>query len=203
MAGKQYMKLLVFATYLEAEATIQRLHAKENALNMFSFEGGAILLSGMGSHAAIAAILERGREFDEIWNLGFAGSLTHAPLFRILSIGKVIKHVPTSLDSYSLEIMNKAFPPLHLEGESTLLTSDFPLHQKPFDRAALVDMEGYGMAFAANHLGKKCRMWKIVSDFVSQGGAALIQQNAKKLSKLLADKIEHELCFSKKVNLSR
>ena len=57
----------------------------------------------------------------------------------------------------------------------------------------LVDMEGYGVAFAAAALGKKCRMWKIISDFTSPEGRDLIRKHKKELSEKIAEKILENL----------
>ena len=186
--------LLVFAYYLEAADTIKRVNAQKIAPNLYTFPEGEILLTGLGIHAAQAAISKYSVEHDEIWNLGFAGALQEFPLFELVSIGQITKYVPVTLDEHSQTQMEEHLVPQNLEGDYNLLTSDFPIHDEKFrhKNCHLVDMEGYGIAYAANYLGKKCRMWKIVSDFARPGGPQLIRENLSELSKLLADKVEDE-----------
>ena len=186
--------LLVFAYYLEAVDTIKRVNAQKIAPNLYTFPGGKILLTGLGIHAAQAAISKYSVEHDEIWNFGFAGALQEFPLFELVSIGQITKYVPVTLDEHSQTQMEEHLVPQNLEGDYNLLTSDFPIHDEKFrhKNCHLVDMEGYGIAYAANYLGKKCRMWKIVSDFARPGGPQLIRENLSELSKLLADKVEDE-----------
>jgi nucleoside phosphorylase len=84
------------------------------------------------------------------------------------------------------------------EGDK-LISSDFPIHDETLRKNLgtewdLVDMEGYGVAFAAHALGKKCRIWKIISDFALTGGRSLIRKNKTLLSEKIADAIVKQLC---------
>ena len=189
-------KLLVFALLHEAAATIDRLKAKQTDSNLYTFDGGEIVICGLGIHAAQSSVSEHIHKCDEVWNLGLAGALTEElPLTTLVAIGRVTKYVPVQdLDSHSQNLMEEHLIPFELGGEYSLTTSDFPIHTKEHrpPKCHLVDMEGYGIAFAARHLGKKCRMWKIVSDFASPGGVQLIKQNREYYSKLLAKKVEDE-----------
>jgi len=145
-----------------------------------------IVLCGMGIQINLTSYII---EIDEVWNLGLAGSLRDGP-----AIGTLLQ-IKTVGDSKQ--------NPLHLdEGDSKLITSPIPIHDHTLrDHLAkewdLVDMEGYGIAKSAHHLGKKCRMWKIISDFASPGGRELIRRNMARSSELLAEKIHeaiHESC---------
>ena len=190
-------RCILFATLPEAEATLERLSAQRIAPSRYSFFGGEILISGLGMHRAQAALLMHGAAYDELWNLGIAGALSELPLFTLVSIGQVHKYVPPCrLSAHARALMESALPPFTLDGDERLLSSDFPLHtrKKKSGLYSLVDMEGYGVAFAAHQLSKKCSIWKIVSDFASPGGSALIAKHMRECSLALAKKVEEELC---------
>ncbi len=163
----------------------------------YTFEKGWIVLSNVGIHAGQMAVAKYAHLVDEVWNLGLAGALKdHLPLGHILPIQTVGKYIPSGeLDAYSEQCVRTTVPPLTLKcGKNGLVSSDFPIHD-PLHRTHLaeqwdlVDMEGYGIAYAAASLGKNCRMWKIVSDFASPGGRALIRKNKARLSEQLAETI--------------
>lgn len=192
------MKLICFATFAEAEATITALDAKQEDNGLFIFSEGRIVISGMGILAAQAAVLQWGKESDFIWNLGCAGALDpRMPAFSIHTISSVGKWIPylDSIDNGSKTLAQKTFPVLHTGKQGArLITSDIPIHDishrnplaKEWD---LVDMEGYGIAHAAFLLEKAYMMTKIVSDFASQGGRDLILRHMKMLSHQLAEEI--------------
>lgn len=211
--------LIVFAQFGEAEATISALQAEPvigeitdiwsegKVPSLYSFERGLIALSGVGLHPAQMAVARHASSCDEVWNLGFAGCLKQElPLCHLLSIGTIGKYVPIDeerLDSRTSDCMQSTLPLLNLEGANgSLISSDFPIHDSERrDHLAqkwdLVDMEGYGVGYAASYLGKKCRMWKIISDFASPGGRELIRTHKKELVRLLADLIIKELDHAK------
>ncbi|MFN0065636.1 MAG: hypothetical protein ACKVOH_05300 [Chlamydiales bacterium] len=197
-------RLFVFAQATEASATIKKLQARPVPghlipiwsegiqPSLFTCDAGLILLTSVGIHQAQSAVAEQGGNVDEIWNLGLAGALhDHHGIGELLPIAQVSKYVPADLDGHARSLMENTLPSLMLEKEGkTLISSDFPIHDIGHrDRARpsdLVDMEGYGVAFAAHHLGKKCRMWKIVSDFATPGGVALIRKHKQELSEKMA-----------------
>ncbi|MCP5469982.1 MAG: hypothetical protein H7A36_05705 [Chlamydiales bacterium] len=184
-------RLLIFATLVEAKATIEALNAFP-AGDLYAFENGLIAICGIGIHQAQACTSRYAQECDEVWNLGFAGALSSLPMHEIVSISKVGKYVPIiDLDPHSKEMMLNTLPTFELGGSVPLISSDFPIHSKIHrpENFALVDMEGYGIAFAANALQKPLRMWKIVSDFASPEGIALIKKHKTQLSQLLAQKV--------------
>jgi len=210
--------LIVFAQKGEAQRTIERFNASpvngemthvwsEGLVpSLYAFDYGWIALSSVGVIAAQMTVAKYAQKSEEIWNLGLAGRLRgESPIGKLISVQKVGKFIPIfskDIDSRSFVTMQGIHPPLSLEGESHLVSSDFPVHEHAHrmhlaENYDLVDMEGYGIAYAANALGKKCRMWKIISDFASPGGRELIQKNKDLLSKQLADHIESELCQKK------
>jgi len=185
-------RLVVFALDHEAAETIRILKAEKIGVGLFAFNGGKILISGLGIHVAQSAVSDHIHGCDEVWNLGLAGALVDIPLGTIVEIGLVTKYVAAeNLDAHALGLVNEHLPPFDLGGKYNLMTSDFPIHSKEHrpEGCHLVDMEGYGIAFAADHFGKKCRMWKIVSDFASPGGVELIKKHRAHYSKLLAEKV--------------
>ncbi|MCC5833032.1 MAG: hypothetical protein JJU12_08340 [Chlamydiales bacterium] len=200
-------KLIVFAQRGEAEATLHALNAQSvesetrfvwsegEIPSLYEFEQGRIVISSVGIHAAQMAVAKYAPDVDEVWNIGLSGALQSGlPIGEILEIEKVGKYIPFgSLDSYSLECLRTTVPHLTLSnGGGKLISSDFPIHDrthrfhlgKTWD---LVDMEGYGVAYASRQLGKKCKMWKIVSDFASPGGRELIRKNRTRLSEQIAE----------------
>ncbi len=204
--------LILFAQHAEAEGTIRRLRAEAVAgqfaevwsegriPSLYQFSKGEIAISSVGLHAAQMTAAHRGMSCDEIWNLGLAGALTERhSIGTLLPIGTVGKFVPIEeerLDKGSLECLSSILPHLSIDGSSgRLVSSDFPIHDADHRKRLgenwdLVDMEGYGIAFAAAHLNKKCRMWKIVSDFASPGGREMIRKHKVQLSESIADTIE-------------
>lgn len=207
--------LIVFAQMREASATLKRLKATPVPLHTihvwtegvvpsyYQFDKGFIVISNTGIHAAQMAVSKHAHQFDEIWNLGVAGSLKdNQPIGKIYAIEKVDKYVPvqySSLDEGSKECIASTIPPHHLDSPGyKLISSDFPIHDKILRESLspdwdLVDMEGYGIAFAAHHLGKTCKMWKVISDFASENGRDLIHKHMEELSEIIADKIDSEL----------
>lgn len=199
--------LLVFAQVGEAKGILARSQAvpvgqettavwtegEQNSL--YQFENGFIIISGMGLHAAQMAVAKYAHLGDEVWNFGLAGALKDSlPIGDILQINTVGKYLPLeekSLDLTSQECVSFTLPHFSLEGSGgKLISSDFPIHDtfhrfrlaKAWD---LVDMEGYGIAFACKALKKKCRMWKIISDFASPNGRDLIRKHKAELAEKL------------------
>ena len=197
-------KLILFADREEATATLNTLNTEYISKNCYAYEEGLIVISSMGVHFAQHAVSSYAKEVDEVWNFGLAGALNDAfEIGALLEVKYVGKYIPSGpLDPDSTAIVEKTAPHIALEaGEVRLVTSDFPIHDDKH-RASLakawdvVDMEGYGIAFAALQLGKKCRMWKIVSDFASPGGRNLIHTHKRELSEKIAEKLHARCAYS-------
>lgn len=191
-------RLLLFALLHEAEETIKRLQARAVSKSCYLYDSGKIVLTGLGSYAAMSAVFTH--PSNEIWNLGLAGALAEdLPIGEVATIGHVEKYVPhAALDEHAQNLMYSHLLPIRLEGTYRLATSDFPIHAKEHrPNCELVDMEGYGIAYAAKCLKRPCRIWKVISDFAGPGGPALILKHKKELSKRLADLVEDESsCYS-------
>lgn len=196
------MKLLLFAQYSEAEATINLLKAKAQPNSqkqiwsegiiptLYTYDDGMIVITDVGLYPAAAAVANYGPQCTEIWNLGLAGTLDDTlEIGALLPIHRIGKYIPIDNRHRTMPTDLK----LGDEGPS-LVSSEFPVHEYVHrNRLAahydLVDMEGYAIAYMAQSLGIKCQMWKIVSDFASPGGRELIAKNKSKLSQKLAEHI--------------
>lgn len=208
--------LIVFAQAGEAAATLARLQAEpvegeraqvwsEGEIPCYyRFERGSIAISSVGLHAAQMCVARYCHACDEVWNVGLAGALKNGhPIGSLLPIGTVGKYIPIpveDLDNGTQECLTFTLPHLNLYSNNPgrLISSDFPIHDLAHrERLAgawdLVDMEGYGIAYASSHLGKTCRMWKIISDFASPGGRELIRKHKAELSERIASFLEAEI----------
>ncbi len=190
------MKLIVFATLIEAKSSLLKLKAKSVEDNLYRFDEGLVVLSGVGALAACSALFRYGGECSEIINLGAAGALNPAlELHSIQTISSVKKHLsfPENIDSGSRAFAMSASPLIPLENSSgrRLLSSDFPLftteRTQEMAECDLVDMEGYGLAFAARLLKKRLTMIKVVSDFARAGDRALLHRELERLSEILSE----------------
>ena len=146
--------LVVVATEAEAE---------------FVPEGMRIVVTGLGKTAAAVAttravLQERP---SHIVNVGSAGAL-RSGLTGLFEIGTVVNH-----DMNGDAIRALGFDPLDVleVGSSDVVlasgdvfVSDPAVRARLAERAHLVDMEGYGVAFAARELGVPVTLVKHVSD---------------------------------------
>lgn len=209
--------LIIFAQRNEASAAINRFRAEPVCENrkhdwqklslpfVFRFTTSSylveIVLTGIGLHAAQMAVSFYSSQFDEVWNFGFAGSfLSEESFAKIYSIKTIGKYIPlTGLDSRTKRITLSSLPDIQIaDSGKTLISSDIPIHTHEHHSAIksswdLVDMEGYGIAYACRYLGKKCKMWKIVSDFAMEKGHQLIKKYEKHLAEQIAEHIEIQL----------
>lgn len=189
------MRLILFATLGEALPTIELLRAQSEEKRLYNYAGGRIVITGYGALAALSATLKEGVFADEIWNVGLAGTLVeNLPLGSIHQVSCVTKatllvpHDPIASECHATHL-----PELSLVAEGVkLVTVDIPIHDEELrarlaKKGMLVDMEGYGVAYAARLLNKPVTLWKGVSDFASPGGRALIAQTKERLATHLAE----------------
>ncbi len=170
------MKLITFATYEEAEATL--LNLKSETVH--------VAITGIGSFAAYTALLGLIKEYDHIINIGLAGALKpNLPLGSIHPVATVGKY------AWHPKGPEKRFEDISLQKDGLhLLTFDFPVNEKKEYEADLVDMEGYGIALAAKNYGKKCELYKLVSDHCTNESGSQIANNIKRYSQLISDYIK-------------
>lgn len=154
-----------------------------------------VLLTGMGkvnAATALATALGRGPRPSGIVNLGTAGALrpgwtgTHV-------VGTVLQH---DLDSELLATLTGETygAPLALAdgGDVVLATGDSFIADEASrvrlaERAALVDMEGYALATAAELAGLPLRIVKHVSDEAGDGAARTWRDSVAECARALAD----------------
>jgi hypothetical protein len=188
--------LFFFATYLEAEKTIQILNACETSENdgsSFFFPGGRIIITGIGCDAARSAALKASSCNCRWINLGIAGCLEKkVPIGTSVRIGRagLLRLKPGGLPSSQIYcsssdetvVLDPCIP-------ASLFTSPAPLYCSPTvsGNPALVDMEGYSLAYVARERGVYLSMVKIVSDFCSEDSHTSIISNLKFLSSRLAE----------------
>lgn len=176
--------LLVFATLLEAEPSIVALNAQVISPNIYAYEKGYLVITGMGMVAAERAVIDTLATFsiETIWNFGVAGKLSAGKVGEVYSVQKIGR-----------------FPgkeEIHLPEEGvSLISSETPIHDQALSKRLsekwqLVDMEGYGIAQAAAMYNKPLFMRKFVSDFASEGGAELIKKNIASLAKQISAMVE-------------
>lgn len=186
-----YPLLLVFATLVEAKPTLKALGAKKQSHHLYQFENGKLLICGMGSISAASSLTHYINISENIHSFGIAGAfnkdLKMGDFCHIKTVDKHL-HLPENLDSHSQHFAKKIHPCFsNLEGSYRLITSDYPIHNKK-DNALLsknydlVDMEGYGLAWACQREGKTIQITKIVSDFANSEGPDLIRKQIATLS---------------------
>ncbi len=197
--------LLVFATQLEAQATIEVLRAQNAGGGIWRFPQGELLVTGMGiMHATVALCRHLGASppFDALWHLGFAAALKNQRIGTLFEVGRVCRANPWGRsDLKTREFFAACFPLLYLdtsEAGSTLLTVDAPLHHAGKRKmlsalADLVDMEGYGVVSAARKFGVPARSIKVASDSAQAGGRRELQRRAAEFSQSLAHWMEQQL----------
>lgn len=204
--------LIIFATTKEARSTIEltgaspvsgatvHVWSEGEVAACYRFEKGLIAICGTGLHPAQMCATKYAPLAEEIWNFGFAGALKKDEhLGHLVEIATNDKYLPIALDKVSYECATSGLPSLQLSPSGhKLISSDFPVHDAERRKQLglnwdLVDMEGYGIAYAAHFLGKKCRIWKIVSDFASCDGRELIRNHQDALSHTIAHTIKDNL----------
>jgi adenosylhomocysteine nucleosidase len=153
-----------------------------------------ILMTGVGkvnAASAVASVLARGPRPAEIINLGTAGALREG-LAGTHVVGKVIQH---DLDTEGLrQLIGQTFgAPLALPDPDgpTLATgdvfvSDDVTRDRLAESAALVDMEGYAVAVAAQQAGVPVRLVKHVSDDAGEGAAKTWYETVAGCARMLA-----------------
>lgn len=195
--------LITFATHREAAPTLKALEASSsNQKNLYTFSGGYLLITGIGMLAAASQTSLHIPLAQEVWNFGIAGALKDGlaigTVCPVQSVSKFLL-LPEDADAHTETFSSTIFPVFSLNTSGIkLISSDFPIHHSQ-TRALLaknnqiVDMEGYGIAYAAKQDQKPCHMWKIISDFAAQDGHKIISQHIDRLAEQTSEFIINEL----------
>lgn len=189
--------LFLFATEAEAAHTLTKLDCRPTTYpNVHAWDEGRVAISGIGCLAAATCIAQHTQDITRIINLGAAGTLQPNLILKsAASVGQVMRNhlVPEEIDAYSSAFHTSLFAPLSVaQSGLRLISSDYPIHhpslqKKLAQHADLVDMEGYGAAFAARQLGIPLEMVKVVSDFADARGPALIRELLDEVSYRLSE----------------
>jgi nucleoside phosphorylase len=169
-------KLFVFATELEAHATIHKLHASQIAPTIYQSSSGNIIITGMGPHNAYKTLCKHIDSADIIYNLGIVGALKEQ-----FSIGEACSIKTVSFDQQSIDCEDTGHH---------LLTVRKPLHDPAIrDKLAqhydFVDMEGFFIAKLCQERNKSCKLLKVVSDFCGPDTTKKILERISDLSQAL------------------
>jgi adenosylhomocysteine nucleosidase len=151
-----------------------------------------LLVTGIGKTAAAAATARALAAYDDparvtVLNVGTAGAL-RAGLEGLHEVGTVLNH-----DISADLIRALGHDPqerLDLDADGVVLATgdvfvtDPVVRDRLAERADLVDMEGYAVAWAAREAGAACRLVKHVSDAADEGAMdwpALVEVSARAL----------------------
>lgn len=192
--------LIIFATYIEARAFIEKLQATQHTIltNKYISLKYDIVISGLGSIRAAVATMEQGKKYSLIINVGFSGIIN-----KQLSIGSFHEIETVSKltfadafikkeDSVSFSIINDCFPKIKCvnnTGSISLTSSDIPIRNlitSSYIDTDLVDMEAYGIAFASKKLGIPYKIFKLATDFPCLEERKHLQENYQNFSTALS-----------------
>ncbi|WP_018179559.1 nucleosidase [Jongsikchunia kroppenstedtii] len=140
-------------------------------------DGFEVLITGIGKVAATAALTRRlAAEVDvdglEIINLGTAGALRDG-LTGLFEVGSVLNH---EISADALRTLGYDARELLVVGDTDtalatgdVFVTDPAVRDRLAERAHLVDMEGYAIAYVAGEFGVPVRLIKHVSDAADAG----------------------------------
>jgi len=187
--------LIAFSTLMEAALTIEKLSfTPQKETGLYSNDKATIVITGIGPYAAFHSIDSLIADYDEILNIGIAGSLSlDIHPFEIHEIGTVSKFsfYPGGKENTSLYHSEQLLKPIEINHKPIkLITTDFTLTCTSLRKVLsydhnLVDMEGYAIAHLCKTKQKKCRMIKLVSDTCDKNTSAIIKKNLHKYSESL------------------
>lgn len=181
-------KIYFFATFLEAAKTIEKLQAIPVCENIWSFNKGRLVITGMGRDAVLnfvegqnfLQILASSDLVNAVWvNIGIAGAFSET-----YAVGQ---YVCVHSTSFLQDKVKKSFI-LREEPGAHLYTSLVPVYATPenIKKESLIDMEGYFLAEVAKKCGFQLYMGKIVSDHCSSESSSLIKKRIGELSQIIA-----------------
>ena len=162
------MKLITFATYKEAEASLTYFGASE------------IAITGMGPKATKDFLEKLDFTPSCIVNIGLAGALRPDLVEgTIYPIGRV------SYNNNTLVLENEGL---------ALATCDKPQYNSILGHSYdLVDMEGYVVAAYAKKNNIPCALYKLVSDFCTETTSQQIAANLPKFSEIIASFLHNRI----------
>lgn len=211
------MTLLAFATTIEAQPFID-YHGltRKNTSGLYTLYGGdnlSLIITGMGALKGavyLSHLLQQkkltGHPVTEVINYGVAGCVCDTlSLGEIIAVDRVIKYDPVEFSKpQPNKYFSSSFPHITLTRKSkdtvVLATSDHPIFseddvQRVAQHAHLVDMEGYGYAFAANSHGVPIQLVKGISDFAYKES----EQSFKKIMKAVLKELLAFHCTRKTI----
>lgn len=150
-----------------------------------------ILLTGIGRINTVAAVTEAlagGVKPASIINIGTAGSL--GSIAGVHHVGTVLLH-DFSHSAVADLTGGEAYPPIVLGAGPTLATGDLfvedsALRAQLAERADLVDMEGYAVAWVARRHGVPVELIKLVSDPADEDAGRMWIDGVAECSRILA-----------------
>ncbi len=174
------MKLITFATYKEAECTLQLFDAKQKGPTLYECPIGIIAITGMGPQNTEEFLKNFSSTITSVINIGLAGALKEELLAG--SIHQIAICSRPGVDLPSLVLKNEG---LHLA------TCDVPQYTTQLkDRYDLVDMEGYSVAAFAKQNTIPCELIKLISDHCTTMTSQKIRANMKAYSEIIANFIK-------------
>ena len=164
-------------------------------------QGYELLITGIGKVSAATAVASALARYERenlplVVNIGTAGAL-HAHHGGLYVPGVVVNHdiSSTAIRALGHDVVDR----LVLDGgdDSVLATGDAFIadavaRDALAQRADLVDMEGFAIAFAAKAAGAACRLVKHVSDHADDSALdwpAMIDASARELGRWLLDNV--------------
>lgn len=194
--------LLLFATKLEASSLLEPTYTQK-AENLYAFPNYDLLITGMGSFAAMASLSCHLTQYQKVISCGFAGSLdASCTLGQVYTLKSIERLSLTPLSGTAQSIFEQACPVLHPLTTVNLpakrgLTTDFPLHTTSLpeitSRFDLVDMESYGVEWVCQSRKLPCLHLRVISDFCSATTSASIKEHAQTLSTILSKALQNLL----------
>lgn len=151
-----------------------------------------LLVTGIGKTAAAAATARALAGYDDpgrvtVLNVGTAGAL-RVGLEGLHEVGRVLNHDISADLVRALGHDPREWLELGTTGAvlatGDVFVADPEVRDRLAERADLVDMEGYAVAWAAREAGADCRLVKHVSDAADEGAMdwpALVDRSARAL----------------------
>lgn len=199
--------LLVFATFPEAKSCIEGFALEHICEHLWASSELELIITGVGSLPAALSLQQHliaQANNAPILNLGCCASLAQVLPFSLFSIQEVYKcQERVHVDLHSKDFFSNSYPSFTttacpLYPFAKLISVDTPVHDDRLSQALstladLVDMEGYGLAAAANKAKRSITCIKCVSDFGRARGHLLIKQHLSQCSQKLFEAAQNWL----------